>query len=41
MHTKQEVCQVCGEPIEENRETKLNDCCSNQWIMQQINNSYL
>ncbi|MDR6225215.1 hypothetical protein [Desmospora profundinema] len=44
MHTKPaqyEVCHVCGSKIEENQEAVLNECCSNQWIKQQIDNSYL
>ncbi|WP_281242003.1 hypothetical protein [Marininema mesophilum] len=41
MYTQKEVCPVCGQPIEENRDTKLNECCSAQWIKQQIDNSYL
>ncbi|MDA8353028.1 MAG: hypothetical protein M0Z65_07545 [Firmicutes bacterium] len=43
MHTKpqqQETCPVCGNLIDNGRETVLNECCSGQWIKRQIDSCY-
>ncbi|PTM59675.1 hypothetical protein [Desmospora activa] len=43
MQTKpvqEEICPVCGKKIEKNRESVLKECCSDQWIKQQIDNCY-
>ncbi|WP_169713563.1 hypothetical protein [Paludifilum halophilum] len=37
---QQDVCRECGTRIEESRESVLKECCSDQWIKQQIDHCY-
>ncbi|MCS1350739.1 hypothetical protein [Mechercharimyces sp. CAU 1602] len=34
------TCPHCGKQIAKESETKLNDCCSQYWIKQQLDNCY-
>ncbi|GGE13103.1 hypothetical protein GCM10011571_13140 [Marinithermofilum abyssi] len=34
------ICQVCGSEIKESKDSVLKECCSNQWVKQQIDFMY-